>query len=152
MFLLWDGAFASVRKIDPTMEDAENYEQFIDAAVAGHVQLGLTITPKVHLMLKHVRWQMEKIDRGLVNKMDEDWVEKQHQMGKRERLHFCTLNNLQHRTNARAQVAHRNSNPLVVSQMLKVDGASKRKFNGERGKKRELRHRVRWAKGATLMM
>ena len=34
--------------------DATIYGQFVEAAIAGHLQLGLTITPKVHLMLKHV--------------------------------------------------------------------------------------------------
>jgi hypothetical protein len=83
VFLLWDGVFASARKINSTFEDAEIYGQFVEAAVAGHLQLGLTITPKVHLMLKHVEKQMEEIGEGLGNKM-EDRVEKQHQMGKQE--------------------------------------------------------------------
>jgi len=134
VFLLWDGAFASARKINPTPEDAKIYEQFVEAAVAGHLRLGLTITPKVHLMLKHVRLQMVNIDGGLGNKM-EDWVEKQHQMGKRERMQFRTMQNLQNRANARARVLQRNSDPVVVCQTLEVNGASKRKFNGERGKK-----------------
>jgi hypothetical protein len=83
VFLLWDGAFASARMINPRPEDAKINGQFVEAAVAGHFQLGLNVTPKVHLMLKHVRLQMVNIDGGLGNKM-EDWVEKQHQMGKRE--------------------------------------------------------------------
>ena len=73
------------------------------AAVAGHLQLGLTVTPKVHLMLKHMERQMVEIDGGLGNKL-EDWVEKQHQMGKRERMRFRTMHNLQERANARARV------------------------------------------------
>jgi hypothetical protein len=81
VFVLWDGAFSFARKFNPTMEDVRMYQQFIDAAVKWHVKLGLSITPKVHLMFKHVRWQMENIPGGLGNKM-EDWVEKQHQEGK----------------------------------------------------------------------
>jgi hypothetical protein len=77
-------------------------------------------------MLKHVRWQMENIPGGLGDKM-EDWVEKQHQMGKQERARFCTMKNLQHRSDARARVVHRNSDPVVIAQTLKVDGVSKRK-------------------------
>ncbi len=134
VFLLWDGAFASARKIDPTPEDAKMYGQFVDTAVVGHLQLGLTITPKVHHMLKHVERQMVEIDGGLGNKI-EDWVEKQHQMGKRERTRFCTMLNLQARANARAWVLRRNSDPVVISQTLEVNEASKRKFNGERGEK-----------------
>jgi hypothetical protein len=41
------------------------YGQFVNAAVAGHVQLGSTITPKVYLMLKHVRWQMDYVEGGV---------------------------------------------------------------------------------------
>ena len=74
VFLLWNGAFASVRKINPMLEDAETYGQFVEAAIAGHLQLGLTITPEVHLLLQHVQKQMVEIGGGLGNKM-ENWVE-----------------------------------------------------------------------------
>ncbi len=62
VFLLWDGSFSLARKKYPSEEDAKQYQQFIDAAVIEHVNLGLTITPKVHLMFKHVRWQMVEIE------------------------------------------------------------------------------------------
>jgi len=130
VFLLWDGAFSYARKINPTENDVIAYQEFVDAAVIGHVSLGLTITTKVHLMLKHVRWQMENIPGGLGDKM-EDWVEKQHQMGKQERARFRTMKNLQHRSDARARIVHRNSDPVVIAQTLKVDLASKRKFKSE---------------------
>jgi hypothetical protein len=55
VFLLWDGAFSYARTINPTENDVIAYQQFVDAAVIEHVSLGLTITPKAHLMLKHVR-------------------------------------------------------------------------------------------------
>ena len=81
-------------------------------------------------MLKHVRWQIENIPGGLGDKM-EDWVEMQHQMGKQERVRFCTMKNLQHRSDARAWVVHRNSDLVVIAQTLKVDGVSKRKFKSK---------------------
>ena len=87
VFLLWDGAFSLARKKYPSEEDAKQYQQFIDAAVIEHVNLGLTITPKVHLMFKHVRWQMVEIEGGLGDKM-EDWIEKLHQVGKQLRARF----------------------------------------------------------------
>ena len=58
-------------------------------------------------------------------------MEKQHQMGKQERAQFCTMKNLQHRSDARAWVVHRNSDPVVIAQTLKVDGVSKRKFKSK---------------------
>jgi hypothetical protein len=56
-------------------------------------------------------------------------------MGKQEQARFCTMKNLQHCANARAWVIHCNSDPVVISQMLEVDGESKHKFNGERAEK-----------------
>ena len=50
------------------------------------------ITPKVHLMLKHVRWQMENLQGGFGNKM-EDWIEKQHQTGKQTQKQYITMKN-----------------------------------------------------------
>ena len=41
------------------------------------------------------------------------------------------MKNLQHRSDARARVVHRNSDPVVIAQTLKVDCASKRKFISE---------------------
>jgi hypothetical protein len=61
VFVLWNGAFSFVRKINPTEEDAQMYGQFVDAAVTGHVNLELTIASKVHLMLKHIWWQIKNI-------------------------------------------------------------------------------------------
>jgi hypothetical protein len=87
VFVLWDGAFSFARKINSTEDDAQMYGQYVYAAVTGHVNLGLTITPKVHLMLKHVWWQMENI-RGRLGLKMEDLVEKQHQMGNQEQVSF----------------------------------------------------------------
>jgi hypothetical protein len=135
IFVLWNGAFSFARKINPMEEDAQMYRQFVDASVTGHVNLGLTITPRVHFMLKHVWWQMENIRGGFGNKM-EDWVEKQHQVGKQERACFRTMKNLQHCANVRAWVIYCNLDLVVISQMLEVDGESKHKFNGKRAERK----------------
>ena len=92
-FELWDAAFSLARKYEPTGDNAAMYQRFVDAAVNRHIQLGLSVTPKVHLMHKHVRWQMENIEGGLGDKM-EDGIEKSHQGGKRKRGQFGTVQNL----------------------------------------------------------
>ena len=74
VFLLWDGVFSYARKIDPTEDDWAQYNQFVSAAVEGHINLGCSVTPKVHLMLKHTEHQMRTLPRGLGNK-GEDFVE-----------------------------------------------------------------------------
>ena len=42
-----------------------NYRMHVRAAVKGSKDLQCTITPKVHLMLEHVEWQMTNIRGGV---------------------------------------------------------------------------------------
>ncbi|KAL7530713.1 LOW QUALITY PROTEIN: hypothetical protein ACHAWF_003482 [Thalassiosira exigua] len=64
-FLLWDGPFLFARKVDPTTEDPEMFRRFVNATVDCHTSLGCNITHKVHLMWKHVAWQMGVVPGGL---------------------------------------------------------------------------------------
>ena len=57
VYVLWDGAFALARIINPTLQEAETYQRFVSAAVQGSQILQCPITPKVHTMLRHVQWQ-----------------------------------------------------------------------------------------------
>ncbi len=73
-----DGAFLLARTVNPTENATTTYLHYVVAAVHGHEALRCTLTPKVHLMLKHVAWQMRNIPGGLGKKM-EDWIEQGHQ-------------------------------------------------------------------------
>ena len=74
VFLLWDCAFLYASIIDPTEDDIQMYSRYIMAAANSHVQMGCIVTPKVHLMWRHVEEQMKTIPGGL-DKKREDWVE-----------------------------------------------------------------------------
>ena len=80
VFLLWDGAFSFARKVNPMSDDRAMFRRFVDAAVDGHCKIGCNITHKIHLMWKHVEWQMALLPGDSGGKM-EDWVELQHQWG-----------------------------------------------------------------------
>jgi len=136
-FELWDGAFSLARIYEPSPQNASLFQSFVNAAVDRHVSLGLSITPKVHLMHKHVQWQMENIDGGLGDKM-EDGIEKSHQTGKRNRGQFCTVQHLQIRAEARQRRVHRNSDPAVVAARINVHESSKRKFTGDQLEKETI--------------
>ena len=86
MFVLWDGAFSLARTVNPMKLHVITYQRnvLVLAAVEGSKALKCTVTPKVHMMLKHVEWQMTNIKGGLGEKM-EDWVERLHQTGMRTR-------------------------------------------------------------------
>jgi hypothetical protein len=124
-YVLWDGAFLLARKIDPTDEDAETYQRFALAALQGSLILQCSITPKVHAMLRHVKWQMKKLPGGLGDKM-EDWVERLHQWGIRMRRRFCTVQDPAH---AREKATSRNMHPNVLAQVEATDAGNKRKFS-----------------------
>ena len=74
---LWDGAFSLASTVDPDKATISAYSSFVMAAVCCHVDLELSITPKVHLMHKHVAHQMSALAGGLGGKR-EDWLERQH--------------------------------------------------------------------------
>ena len=141
-FLLWDGAFSIARKTNPTVEDRELYRQFVDAAVHCHVDLGCSITHKVHLMWKHVEWQMEIVEGGLGDKM-EDWVELQHQWGMRLRRRFRTIHDPLRRARARAKVVHRDTSPAVVAQANVIQTHFKRELKVVKIKKEVSRKEER---------
>ena len=77
--VLWDGAFSYASTIGPDEEDITRYRWYITAAVYSHVAINCNVTPKVHLMWKHVEVNMRKIPGGL-GKKREDWVEHLHQI------------------------------------------------------------------------
>jgi hypothetical protein len=60
--------------------------------LAEHIRYLSTASSEVHMMLKHVEWQMTNIKGGLGNKM-EDWVEQLHQTGMRMRQRLHTVQN-----------------------------------------------------------
>ena len=61
MFVLWDGAFSLAQTVNPMELDVITYQRYVLAAVEGSKSLQCTVTPKVHMMLKHVEWQMMNI-------------------------------------------------------------------------------------------
>ena len=87
------------------------YNEFVTAAVNCHVEYGCNITPKVHLMYKHVRQQME-LPGGLGQKR-EDWVEHQYQISKRARESYKTTINKKQRSISMTAAIYRDTDPEV---------------------------------------
>jgi hypothetical protein len=108
--------------------DIKTYLLYVDAAVHGNAALRCTVTPKVHLMLKHVAWQMQNIRGGLGDKM-EDWVERLHQTGMRLRQRFRTVQNPVVRANAHEKASPRSSHPDVITHTDKTSAGNKRSFS-----------------------
>ena len=127
VYVLWDGAFSLARTINPTNDEADTYQKFVFAAVSGSLILQCPITPKVHTMLRHVKWQMMNLRGGLGDKM-EDWVERQHQWGMQMRRRFRTVQNPLVRALAREKADSRNTHPDVLAQVDATDKGNKQKL------------------------
>ena len=74
VFVLWDGPCLLARTVGLMEQDTKTYLRYVLVVVHGNDALGCTVTPKVHMMLKHIAFQMRYIRGGLGDKM-EDWVE-----------------------------------------------------------------------------
>ena len=102
------------RTVNPMELDVKTYQRYVLAVVKGSKALQCTITHKVHMMLKHIKWQMTIIKGGLGNNM-EDWVEQLHQAGMRMRQQFRTVQNPLVRALAQEKVDSRNARPGVIA-------------------------------------
>ena len=131
VFVLWDGAFLLARTVNPMELDVITYRRYVLAAVEGSKALQCTVTPKVHMMLKHVEWQMTNIKGGLGDKM-EDWVERLHQTGMRMRQRFHTVQNPLVRALARKKADSCNAHPDVIANVEGTNKSNKRKFVSEK--------------------
>jgi hypothetical protein len=131
VFVLWDGAFSLALTINRTRADALTYQMFVDAALQDSKILQCPITPKVHIMLRHVAWQTIHIPGGMGDKM-EDWVERLHQWGMQQRRRFRTVQNPLVRATARERATSCCNHPDVLAQVDATDARNKRILSGKK--------------------
>ena len=77
---------------------------------------------------KDVQWQMKNIPGGLGDKM-EDWVERQHQWGMRQRRRFRNVQDPLVRALAREKATSCNTHPDVLAQVDTTDTGNKQKLS-----------------------
>ena len=106
--------------MDPAEEDISQYSAFVTTAVDVHIEEGLRVTSKVHLVWKHVAQHM-RLSYGLAWKR-EDWVEHIHQITNRLRKQFRTTQNKEMRAQVMARAYQQNNNPESNAWEDKVTG------------------------------
>ncbi len=111
--------------------DTKTYLRYVSVVVHGNDALRCTVTPKVHLMLKHVGWQMRNIRGGLGNKM-EDWVEQLHQTGMCLRERFRRVKNPVVCAQAREKAHSCSLHPDVIAHTDATNTGNKRFFSVEK--------------------
>ena len=65
VFVLWDGVFLLARTVGSMEQDTKTYPRYVLVAVHGNDALCCTVTLKVHMMLKHIAFQMRNIQGGV---------------------------------------------------------------------------------------
>jgi hypothetical protein len=90
---------------------------------------------------KDVQWQMKNILGGLGDKM-EDWVERQHQWGMRQRMRFCTVQDPLVRALAREKATSRNTHPDVLAQVDATNTGNKRKLSEKKADVISMRRKL----------
>jgi hypothetical protein len=128
VYVLWDGAFLLAQKFAPTDKDCKTYQKFLNAALQGSMILQCSITPKVHSMLRHFKWQMKNLPGRLGEKM-EDWVEFLHQYGVRMRMRIWAVQDSLVRALAHEKAASCNMHPNVLAKVESTDVGNKRNLS-----------------------
>ena len=110
---LWHDVFHLLRKTSPTPADKIELEKAIKKAVSKHREVGLSITPKVHLIEDHALFQYCNLPDGIAIFIEE-FVEQNHQKGHQveeqskrikniDQQALCKANNIRARNNATIQ-------------------------------------------------
>lgn len=127
---LWDAAFAAVHVQDPTEDDCNKAQLYIDLAMRAHRLLGFNVTPKTHGMEKHVVDQMRRFAGGIA-KLIEHWVEHYHQIGHGYDMKWNNQPGEERKAEIRASREYIFSLPEVVKRRERVINTVKRKASAE---------------------
>jgi hypothetical protein len=129
LFQVMDLLFSLFRIPGPTVYDIRNAKKTVESLEQLWNELGISVTPKAHIIFKHTVHQYEFFG-GIADKL-EDFVEKSHQTGKR--LEYTT-SRLPSGDYKRKQMIHFQrmwmlQDPDVLKQTSDIHTLSKRKIN-----------------------
>lgn len=111
--------------MSPTKEDKDEAEKAIGEAVEKHRAMGLSITPKVHLIEDHAIVQYRTYPDGLAL-LIEEFVEQNHQKGRQVEEQFKRINNLDKQANCKAKELRARANAKIQKQIHEVNERSSR--------------------------
>jgi hypothetical protein len=135
--LLWDGVFSHVHRSHPNEAHCVETQDRIDAAMAHMRDMGLSITPKMHGMEKHVVNQM-RATRGGIGRLVEHWIEHYHQVGYRYDVAYDRVGSPVKAAEIRAKAEKRSRQPQVQLNKNLLHTFVKRKMK----KVKESKHMV----------
>jgi len=125
---------------DITPEHCKKTQETIDIAMLQMRRMGISVTPKMHGMEKHIVMQMQTIPGG-IGRLMEHWIEQYHQIGYRLDLAYCRFGTLEGQAAIRARMEKRGMHPQVQMNIKALEkifvGIKKKRSDAkERGKKK----------------
>jgi len=123
---IWDGVFSHVHKSDPDEAHCKATQDRIDTAMAHMRYMGVSITPKMHGMEKHVVNQM-RTSPGGIGRLVEHWIEHYHQVGYRFDVAYDRVGSSVKSAEIRARSEKRSRHPQVQVDKKYLQSFGKRK-------------------------
>ncbi len=148
MLLVQDVIFSHTRAINPTWKEVKHVRRSIKILRKLLPEVGVSITPQVHLELAHLVEEMIRLG-GLGDKVEE-WLEKLHQMWKR--MTYLTqrmTTGWESKMTTIHKYMWRNSDPFVIHEAERVTKALERKSQDQKKSKADQmddRRDQRWKK------
>ena len=133
---LWNTYFSLMNKEKPDNDDIiKKAPAVAEAAVRKHQEVLKNMTPKVHLAEYHTVDQYQRLPPGLVRLLVEQWVEVNHQVGKKKEAQFRHMPDNEKRANSTAKSQHRARNPAIVQRIKEVQQHKSRGLYKKKDKK-----------------
>ena len=116
---LWDGALSQLHTEEPTDDDCEKAQNYIDQALSLTRRLNMSVTVKSHGAESHLTHQMRTVPGGLFE-FDESWGEQAHQIGYSADMRLRCHGGEARKAKVRAADARRKENPQTREELERV--------------------------------
>ncbi len=138
MFQLLDGIFSllNAKRGAVTAEIVEKLKETLELARKKWDDMGLSMTPKWHMLLAHAVEMLLTTGGGLIE-MGEDRIERAHQLRERDRQQCSRLRNIQSMKASQAKFQNLRMDPTIKSVQAEVESKARRNLKRGRSLKEE---------------
>jgi hypothetical protein len=135
---LLDGMFSllNTKRGAVTAEIVEKLKERLELARKKWDDMGLSMTPKWHMLLAHAVEMLLRTGGGLIE-MGEDRIERAHQLRERDRQRYSRLRNIQMMKASQAKFQNLRMDPTIKSVQAEVQSKARRNLKRGRSLKEE---------------
>ena len=132
LFDILDIIFALLRIINPNTQEINDCEKAITLLDTKWRELGISITPKFHILTRHTIEQVRQF--GGIADLVEDFIEKSHQVGKKLDHYVDTMSNKGYEQQELAKIRSQwlSNDPRVLERLSTVKEDRKQKKSTEK--------------------